>query len=233
METNLKKWWKTANRGLIVLGLILIIGLIVYKVKDLGFQKKEEEIKQAIRDYIEGVWELNMTPEDQRKPGYVRTSDEIKEYKEKVFAFLDTHWSKRIEDDFKGIVFQGVESIKNQLNHYFEINGTVYDADGDMRLNWGVPLKKDYAIGDIHIERISDDIVTARVQYAPYWTVSYSTYLFTGFGPELRLFEFNSDAEASESARGASLTNSLIYLDLVHEDGTWKIIQTRYEEEYY
>ena len=89
METNLKKWWKTSNRGLLVLGLVIVIGLIVYKVKDVGFQKKEEEIKQVIRDYIEGVWELNMVPEDRRKPGYVRTTDEINEYKEKVFGYLD------------------------------------------------------------------------------------------------------------------------------------------------
>lgn len=53
METNLKKWWKTSNRGLLVLGLVIVIGLIVYKVKDVGFQKKEEEIKQVIRDYVE------------------------------------------------------------------------------------------------------------------------------------------------------------------------------------
>ncbi len=232
METNLKKWWKTSNRGLLVLGLVLVIGLIVYKVKDVGFQKKEEEIKQVIRDYIEGVWELNMVPEDRRKSGYVRTTDEINEYKEKVFGYLDEHWSKQTEDDYKGIVVEGVESIKNQLNYFFPKNGSVYDGNGDIRLNWGVPLRKDYAIGDIRIERISDDIVTASVQYDPYWAVSYSTYMFTGFGHELRLYEFNPNARESEDSRSYSLLNSVIYIDLVHEDGTWKIIQRRYQEPY-
>jgi|GEM_PF-5809113 len=228
---KLKKWLKTTNRGVLVLGCIVLIGLIVFKVKDMMFQNQTDAIEQVIHEYIEAVWDLNLATEDQKKPGYTRTKAERDAYKEKAHALVDRYWSADMQSKFGGTVNVGYDNKKFLLNHF--LTDIVADeALDDALRGGGVVLKKDYDFGEIVFDRIASDIVRVSFQYVPYWSVSQRTFLFDGFNVSLQEpLSDEPDAESNLSQRSQILALSSMTLDMVYEDGTWKIIQIAYEED--
>lgn len=78
----MSKFLKKINRG-VALGIIMLIGLIVFFIMDsAAFAKEEPELKDFLDEYLEECAKINLLPAQYREPG-VSIPDEVIEAKTK------------------------------------------------------------------------------------------------------------------------------------------------------
>lgn len=86
-----KKQLKKTNRGL-VLALILIIGVAIFTIVDnINFKEEKPEIEQLIFEYVKGIGEFAVTPEELVKKENI-SEEEFKPYLKKWNDFINQYW---------------------------------------------------------------------------------------------------------------------------------------------
>ena len=83
------------NRG-IVLGVILLIGLVIFLViDDQNFQRQQPEIQRMVEQYLQDVSEISIFPEQYQKIGEEVPVQVVEEKKKEVGDVLNRYWVRQ------------------------------------------------------------------------------------------------------------------------------------------
>lgn len=111
VKTILRK----ANRGLI-LGLVLLIGLIVFIVVDeQNFQKQQPVIQETVEQYLQDVSGFSIFPEEYQKLDAKVPESAIADQKAKIQEVLDRYWVSQAGDSWVMNKDQVLSDLSNML----------------------------------------------------------------------------------------------------------------------
>ena len=115
------------NRG-IVLGVILLIGLVIFLViDDQNFQRQQPEIQRMVEQYLQDVSEISIFPEQYQKIGEEVPVQVVEEKKKEVGDVLNRYWVRQTGT----VNYQNWESISLEWNSMIDQNskGNGYISD--------------------------------------------------------------------------------------------------------
>lgn len=107
------------NRG-IVLGVVLLIGLVIFLVIDeQNFQRQQPEIQKMVEQYLQDVSEISLFPEQYRKIGQEVPAQVVEEKKKEMEDILNQYWVRQTGS----VNYQNWESLSIEWNDMIDQNG--------------------------------------------------------------------------------------------------------------
>lgn len=96
----MNKFWKRANRGLI-LGGVLILGVVVYEIIDYSrFVNGQDEMESVLSGYITDLGNASIATGDLAEYGHEKTEEEKAALYQKLSSVIKTYWTDTHEDSY-------------------------------------------------------------------------------------------------------------------------------------
>lgn len=211
----MKHFFKHMNRG-IVLGVVLLIGLVVFIWQDeASFQKETPSIEHTITSYLDAMCKINTFDENFQKIGATMTKAQQTDKLQEMTKMVDQYWA---ESNTK-TSFSKSELLK-QLEEMVTKNskGNGYIQKFTIKQN-GTPTVKKTGPGSASAE-VSYDIV---VEYAgsPLYLLGEHVDVVTNFAG---MGNGDSSKPATEAKRKRYTINVHDNTELERIGGTWKIV---------
>lgn len=208
---------RKVNRG-IVLGIILLIGLVIFLViDDQNFQKQQPEIQRMVEQYLQDVSEISIFPEQYQKIGEEVPAEAVEEKKKEIEDILNQYWVKRADSS-------------NYMDREWISAEWKVMIDENSRGNGFVSEWSGMALGNVKVTKTGPGC--ARVVF-PYSIVveihgmansnSLTGILYTDHGGA----STEISEEEKQKIRKYSATGEF-QADLIQVDGTWKFSEAPY-----
>ena len=205
------------NRG-IVLGVILLIGLVIFLViDDQNFQRQQPEIQRMVEQYLQDVSVISIFPEQYQKIGEEVPVQVVEEKKKEVGDVLNRYWVRQTGT----VNYQNWESISLEWNSMIDQNskGNGYISDWS-----GLPM------GSVKITKTGPGAAKAVFPYsivvevhgiADSNTLTGCLYTNQGISPD------QASEEEKQKVQKYSVSGEF-QVDMIQMNGSWKFAEGYY-----
>lgn len=231
----MKNVYKRINRGLVLVGALLV-GFVIYVISDtMQFKKTKPLLKDMAAAYMQDLCELNVTPEQYRSlEDLSKQPDYVKSLQESLTRLLDENWKT-------------VESAASQSFYYYgmnrsEVEGSYNSYLKDIEDVYGYITKMTADVNNAECSVTKCGVNTARVvmsfdceiQYVgdPCWfSPAYPNTMQDVANGNMQMYTdpaIEEGASADVRKRSSDLMSTTISVSYEYTyqlvDGAWKII---------
>lgn len=156
---NARKFFKRINRG-IVLGIIVILGFVIYVVADTSaFKKNKPNLEQAAENYFEAVSNVAVTPESDRDTKKNDMTEEGKKRLSEEFdKMLDDYWTDSSTDVVSQYYYIDMDSMKSSIDYLLNNDSEIDKASGYVT-DWV------YKLSNIKVVKAGPDVAVVSYDF--------------------------------------------------------------------
>lgn len=212
-----KRIFKRLNRGLI-LGLVLLIGLVIYvNIDNANFKKEMPVIQETLNQYLEDCADIAIWSPQYQKLNKIVPADIVDQTKAKGDAVFNKYWVSSQGENEYGTKSELVKRYQELLQRNAE--GIGYITKWSATLN-GMP----------NIIKSGPRDATVTINYTQVVEFVGAPVINSMMGtifPEEYTFSKEDNADDSDFAKAKRLTSNSynLNLEMTEVDGVWKIVK--------
>ncbi len=218
----LKRFWKKANRGLLLGGVLLLAMTVFIVVKEVQFRREVPELRETVRSYADAILQINVLP-DTPTLGSELTEEQKNTYRTRLNDVLVKYWYADV--------------AKRDISEYSRMATEVMEEYEEL-LSSPVPVifsSVEYSLTDRNVSITQDgpDRVRVTVQFEGMnikWQGNPSYFFFGGElylqEIEVRPGESEKPTEPEEPAVYQSSFDGYLELELMRVGGEWRVVGT-------